>query len=396
MALSVGAYGEPVSRGNSLTIEKAFGQLCWTLESNDKKIYVTIQGGNLTCDFTIGTRVINPFYILPWWNEPIAAELDNLSQLLRGDFFCLPFGADDSGDPVTYHGPTASGYWMPVDGNDDENSIDLKVGLDPGTVTKHVEIRPGEPVIYQRHTISGFEGTVPFGYHPMLRFPKGIGTGRITISPPLSGHTTPQPFEIPSAGGFSRITPGREISDMTAVPCNDGSLLDLTTYPHTPGYEELVMFVSDPALPFVFSAVTFPEQGYLYFQLKNPKTLRQTVFWMSNGGRWYPPWDGRVQGLLGLEEVTAFFHYGKSASAGKNFLNETGIPTSRQFVADEAMDIPLISGVVPTSPSFGRVRNIEQSGPAEITIQNEGNEKLVVACDPGFLNEVGIDMRRHV
>jgi len=219
----------------------------------------------------------------------------------------------------------------------------------------------------------------------MIRFPEGLDTGRIAISEPLSGHTTPEPLEVPEGGGYSRIKPGCEISDMTAVPCTDGSTLDLTRYPPAPGYEELVMFVSDPAAPFAFSAVTFPEEGYLYFQLKNPKILRQTVLWMSNGGRWYAPWHGRITGLMGIEEVTTFFHYGKTASAAKNFLNEKGIPTSRKFTADEDVAIALISGVVAIGPSFERVRTIKQTGRGEITIYSENNEELRVPCDPEFL-----------
>jgi hypothetical protein len=368
-----------------LAIEKAHGQLCWTLESDDKKLFVTIQSGNLTCDFKVGARTINPYFILPWWNEPIAAELDNLTQMMRGDFFCLPFGADDDADPITYHGPTASGYWEPAAGSPSENSLDLQVKLDHGSVTKHIEFHPGEPVIYQRHTIAGYNGNVPFGYHPMLRFPEGSGTGRITLSKPVSGYTTPVPLELAANAGYTRIIPGGEISDMESVPCHDGSKLDLTTYPHSAGYEEIVMFVSDPNLPFAFSAVTIPSEGYVYFQLKNPRTLRQTLLWMSNGGRWYPPWNGRVHGLLGLEEVTSFFHYGKSASAGENFINANGVPTSRQFSADESISISLICGVVPVGAAFGRVRSIEPSGEGQITIYGDGTEKVSVPCDTDFL-----------
>jgi hypothetical protein len=96
----------------------------------------------------------------------------------------------------------------------------------------------GESVIYQKHTISGFEGTMRFGYHPMLRFPEKLNSGRVTISQPLSGYTTPEPIEIHENGAYSRIDQDCEISEMAAVPCTEGSTLDLTSYPHSPGLEE--------------------------------------------------------------------------------------------------------------------------------------------------------------
>lgn len=369
-----------------MKIEKAHGQLCWTLEQDDKKVFVTIQGGNLTCQFNTENGIIDPYAIAPWWNEPVVLELDNLSQVLRGDFFCFPFGADEGKDPITYHGETASGYWTPTDTDSkDEGILELEMKLEQGNVRKSIEVREGEPLIYQRHTISGFEGAMPFGYHPMLRFPEKLNLGRVTISQPLSGYTTPEPIELPENGGYSRIKSGCEISDMTAVPCTDGSLLDLTTYPHTPGYEEIVMFTSNPDLPFAFSAVTIPEEGYLYFQLKNPSILRQTILWMSNGGRWYAPWNGRVQRLLGIEEVTAFFHYGISASTEENFLSKAGIPTSYNFKKDESFDIPLISGLVPIGPTFKRVRTIEQTGDSEITLVSESDDRIRVHCSLEFL-----------
>lgn len=370
-----------------MAIEKHFGQLCWTLENGGKKVYVTIQGGNLTCDFPVGDRRINPFYVFPWWNEPQSLTLDPLSQVMRGDFFCFPFGLDDSTDPPTYHGPTASGCWAPSrTGFDSPDAMELVMNLAQGTVTKRIEIRAGDPLIYQRHTISGFEGDMPFGYHPILRFPEGLETGLIAISDPVSGHTTPQPLESSGGGGYSKVAPGNEITSMRSIPCVDGSVLDASVYPHTPGHEDLMMFVTDQTRAFAYSAVSFPGEGYLYFQLKNPRTLGQTIFWLSNGGRWYPPWSGRVRGVMGIEEVTAFFHYGKTASTEPNFLSRKGVPTCRTFTREEEFAVPLIMGVIGISPSFGRVKSIEQAVRGGIVIRGERNEEIPVQCDLEFLS----------
>lgn len=106
---------------------------------------------------------------------------------------------------------------------------------------------------------------------------------------------------------------------------------------------------------------------------------------MSNGGRWYAPWNGRVHRILGIEEVTAFFHYGISASTEENFLSKAGIPTSYNFKKDESFDIPLISGLDPIGPTFKRVRTIEQTGDSEITLVIESDDRIRVPCSLEFL-----------
>jgi hypothetical protein len=110
----------------------------------------------------------------------------------------------------------------------------------------------------------------------------------------------------------------------TRVPTGRGSTLDLTRSPTPRGIDDLVCFVSDPALRFGFSAVSVPEQGRLSFQLKDPRVLAETLLCMANGGRHVPPWNGRVASVLGLEEITGFFAYGRSASLGQNLFRTRG------------------------------------------------------------------------
>ena len=58
--------------------------------------------------------------------------------------------------------------------------------------------------------------------------------------------------------------------------------------------------VSDTRLPFAWTAVAFPQQRQVWFALKDPRLLRATIFWISNGGRYYPPWNGRHRNVMGL------------------------------------------------------------------------------------------------
>lgn len=356
---------------------------------------MTIQGGNLTAEFTIGGRTICPHYVFPWWNEPISLELDNLTQGMRGDFFCFPFGMD-TGDPPAYHGPTAGGIWQPVNGDSgDGRMLDLRVDLGDGMVVKHVELRSGQTVIYQRHTVTGFDGQMPFGYHPILQFPDSPGSGLISFSAPTHAFTPPEPVETCDTGGYSCLKPGIAIEDQASVPCVDGTTLNLLAYPHEHAHEDIALLVSDSTLDFVWSAVSFPEQRYLYFQLKDPRILRQTMLWMSNGGRWYSPWNGRIAGVLGLEEITGFFHYGEAASTGRNFLSDQGIPTSRLFESEQSVDIPLVSGIASIGSEFGSAVSIDRAGDGHISITGQSGEEVRIPCDVGFL-ESSSDARKRV
>ncbi len=75
------------------------------------------------------------------------------------------------------------------------------------------------------------------------------------------------------------------------------------------------MLTADPKLPFAWSAVTFPKEGNVYFALRDPRVLRHTLLWISNGGRHYPPWNGRHTDVMGIEDATSYFHYGLAESA---------------------------------------------------------------------------------
>jgi len=48
---------------------------------------------------------------------------------------------------------------------------------------------------------------------------------------------------------------------------------------------------------------------------------------MSNGGRYYEPWNCRIRGVPGLEEITGFYHYGIKAGMGKNFFKDNATIT---------------------------------------------------------------------
>jgi hypothetical protein len=363
------------------------GQPSHVLSNTGVRLAVTVQGGHLTARFATGGRWVDPFYTAPWWNEVLPPDTPPVIGVMRGDFFCLPFGNEPPTGGQRHrlpHGRTANDAWRfegaSAEGPVQEFAFSMDLGPGEGRVRKRICIVEGEPVIYQEHLISGCPGPLPLGHHPILKLPDREGAGILDMSPPVAGFTTPQRIEEPANGGYSSIAPGREITDRSRVPTELGATVDLTRYPTPRGFEELVCFVSDPHRKLVFSSVSVPQEGWLYFQLKDPRVLAETVLWMSNGGRHYPPWSGRVVSVLGLEEVTAFFHYGKEASLGANFFRERGFPCVCEPGPEGDIRVRFLMGLVPIDRTFAGVQDIVPAGDGVVRIRGRGGESIEVPC----------------
>jgi hypothetical protein len=367
-----------------------YGQPSYSVESSRVRVSVTVHGGHLNASFDTGMGEVDPFYIAPWWKETLEHDTPGVLQVLRGDFFCFPFGGgEDRKRNITYppHGHTACNPWDfgALRGSGAERTLELHMDLAAGgRITKRITLHEDEPIVYIDHSIEGFVGDMPLGNHPTLKLPDEVGSGIVDMSPPLFGLTTPEPFEQPRTGGYSRLQQNVEIADRAAVPTNDGTTVDLTRYPTPRGYEDLVLFASDPKREFTFTSVSVPVGRYLYFQLKNPRVLGQTLFWMSNGGRHYAPWNGRVRSVLGVEEITAYFHYGLERSVQKNPLNDLGSPTSIHLDGKKA-SFRLIMGLVAVDRGFMGVKEIVRRDESTVSVLGRGGENFDIPCRVDFL-----------
>jgi hypothetical protein len=130
--------------------------------------------------------------------------------------------------------------------------------------------------------------------------------------------------------------------------------------------------------------VTFPDEGYVWFALKDPRVLRSTVLWISNGGRHYAPWSGRHVSVMGLEDVTAYFHMGLAESAAPNPFSKRGIATHFDLQAGTPLVINYIMGVAALPGKFDRVKSIVP-GPKGITIHGTKGGKIQTPLDTSFL-----------
>ena len=343
------------------------GQPSWRLASASVEAFVTEMGGHLgPVTFDLKGSKLQPYSVAPWAEEPVDPSLPPILQALRGDFFCLPFGGNGTpfrGEKHPVHGETANARWR-------FRSLETKAGrsclhlslatkVRPGQVDKHIWLVDGQNILSSQHLLTGMSGPMNPGHHAMLKFPNAAGSGLLSTSRITYGQVFPQPFELPENRGYSHLKPGAEFKSLAQVPTRTGELADLTCYPARRGYEDLVMVVNDPKVPFAWTAVAFPQQRYVWFALKDPRLLPETVFWLSNGGRHYPPWNGRHVNVMGLEDVCSCFHSGLAESVRPNPISAKGFPTCLTLNPRKPLAIPYIMGVAAIPRGFDRVTSIE-------------------------------------
>lgn len=371
-----------------LKTKSVLGQETTLLKSRNVETGVTTLGGHLwPAKFRIGDRWISPLAAAPWAMEKPA--LPNILKVLRGDFFCMPFGGNGTahaGEKHPIHGETANRKWKrEPDSGPGSLHFSLRTTVRRARVDKVISLIEDHPAIYQKHVISGMSGRMPLGHHAMLHLP-AEGSARISTSPFVHGQVFPGEFENPAEGGYSCLKKGSLFSSLKKVSGADGRMADLSIYPAREGFEDLVMLVSDDSTPFAWTAAVVAEEGWVWFSLKDPRVLRSTVFWMSNGGRHYAPWSGRHRGVIGLEDVTAYFHCGYAESVRPNPLSKSGIPTFLEFTPARPVSVNSIMAVAAIPGDFDEVREIREGKKAgTVELQSRSGRTVRVPLDVRFL-----------
>ena len=380
---------------SNLPLKMVQGQPSWRLASPRVEAYVTQAGGHVgPVTFDRRGAKIRPLSVAPWATETLDRKQPPIIRVLRGDFFCLPFGGNATpyrNEKHPVHGETANAKWKIQSLAPDQNDrptlhLSLQTRVRPGRVDKYVSVGTDHDAVYQRHVVSGMSGPMDFGHHAMIRFPDEPGAGVVSTSPFVYGQVFPEPLERPEKRGYSMLKPGAEFKDLRQVPTMTGEPADLTRYPARRGYEDLVMLVADDRAPFAWTAVTFAKHRYAWFALKDPRVLRSTLFWISNGGRHYPPWNGRHVNVMGLEEVTSYFHPGLAESVAENPISKRGYPTHVQLDPDHPLVVNYVFAVAAVPAGFERVEAIEQDDGAVTLVS--GPHHVRVPVDFSFLSGV--------
>ena len=135
------------------------GQLSWRLASSEVEAFVTEKGGHLgPVTFERRGRKIRPYSVAPWAEEKLDPSLPPIMQVLRGDFFCLPFGGNAKpfrGEKHPVHGETANALWHfeSLENRGDRTCLHLSLPTKtrPGRVDKKIFLVKGQNNLYCRH-----------------------------------------------------------------------------------------------------------------------------------------------------------------------------------------------------------------------------------------------------
>jgi hypothetical protein len=289
-----------------------------------------------------------PLHAAPWREEPEVQEDPEMSPVnrrLAGDFLCMPFGFDDvNGGPI--HGPTANAPWDVIEQDVAHATLRLEPKVWGATVTKRVQL-VGEALL-QTHTIEGGAGDITLAHHPMVRMAEG---GRLSFSPKRAVMTDPTPqYEGHNLWSLNQLR-----GDMH-LDCEDGSLWDMRDYPAGHAVEDFAILVEARGATLGWTVAMRNAENDMIVVLKDPTILPVTMFWISNGGRDFSPWNSRHTGVLGIEDGCAAGAVGLRAAQGDNRIKEFGVPTTISLGERHVIPHAILS--LPRPPGWSEVTRV--------------------------------------
>ncbi len=345
-------------------VEVIAGQPSWVFESGEVRVAVTEKGGHMApVDFCrSGGEPVQPYYISPWQGEGLAVAPPVLEPL-RGDFFCLPFGADCTvkGVAHTTHGEPATETWSLRRLERSAGVTSLVLGMAttklPGRVTKTLALVEGHNAVYIRHVLEGYDVRASLGHHATLAGGEQPDALLLSTSSLLFGRVAPRPPAVFESGGeYNGLAAGAAFRSLERVPTvwKEMPFDSCASFPRRRGFCDIIQLYNKPAAGPAWVAAVNAEAGWLWFALKDPAVQPSTLFWMENHGRHGSPWNGR-NCCIGLEDVCGYFADGLAASIRKNDLNAKGIATALRLSPKRPTAVNYIQGAARVPRGFGRV-----------------------------------------
>ena len=99
-----------------------------SIQNEKVKVGVTEECGHLyPVQFFINNKIVEPLNVAPWSEEKFEDDsMPPMLRMLRGDFFCAPFGDSDTlEDETRAHGSTANEKWNLI--NKDNHHLEFKL-----------------------------------------------------------------------------------------------------------------------------------------------------------------------------------------------------------------------------------------------------------------------------
>ena len=369
--LSVGARRETPAESAAAGVAEVRdirSQRSWVIRNDQVELAVTERGAHMApvTFYRQEEKPIAPYYVSPS-NGPDQPPGDH-PEVMRGDFFCLPFGSNATpyeGERHPSHGETARAKWslasVETEGRRTTIFLAIEPKVRPGKVTRQLSLMDGENVVYDRTEICGYAGKTTLAHHAVLAMPAKDRALLVSASRFVLGMTCPYPFSDPAAGEYQSLEIGAEFRDLSRVPSiyKHAPDADCSAFPTRCGYSDLLQLWADPRAkrPAWLAAVNTAE-NYLWFALKDAHVLPSTIFWMENQGRHGSPWNGTTR-CLGLEDGCMFFDKGIAESCWPNSISAEGLKTCHELAGDRPFVVTYIQGVVRIPEGFGHVRTAE-------------------------------------
>ena len=344
-------------------ISLAFDPECGVID----RLVIDVPGGEL-----------RPLHRAPWLDngETLPAHIAPVERRLAGDFFCAPFAQATQDVPI--HGWAANGNWESAGmvGSPDRSltaTYRLRQTIAGARLTKHLTLRATHPVVYQSHVFEGGEGHIPVAHHAMLHVPGGA---RLSFSPKGEGRTPPAAPETDPARGRSILAYPQRFDALTAVRRADLSVADASFYPFDRRHEDVLVLSEVPGAVLGWSAALARQDGFLFFALKDARLLPHTVLWMSNGGRDYPPWNGRHLAVIGIEEGAVGFHL-PAGHCGDDDVSGVALPTGLSLDESRTTTIRYAFGAIPAPQDWTRVSDIRVAADLLTLTDTSGDTRTV-------------------
>ena len=270
----------------------------------------------------VGDKPVRPLFQNPWRDDP--RQMDTLTRHLGGEWPCVPFGVPQppadlpldwqcESDAETdwhrhAHGYGAHMMWT-LKQEDAHTAVAEIIYPADGPIarlrrriclTSESEIALSLDVEPRRDT------RIPIGLHPVISLADAApNTAQINVA----GDETAWTFPLEVEPGRSHLQPDQRAASLAALRGANGALIDARSLPFDAHSEDLVLLTS----PGGRVSLSRPEREYRVDVTWDDKDLPSCLLWLSNRGRDYAPWDGRVC-AIGIEPVAAAFDLGVNHS----------------------------------------------------------------------------------
>ncbi|MCF7929738.1 MAG: hypothetical protein K9L68_14070 [Spirochaetales bacterium] len=368
------------------------GQESYLLENKTIQLAVTKTGGQMApVTFYRDTKKpVEPYFIAPWAEENLKLD-EPVVGILRGDFFCMPFGAPSSGKGYSFttHGEPSFTAWtgasIQKEGKVSTLTASNQTKNKPAKISKQISIVEGQNVVYSRHLISGFTGSMPLGHHPTLKLPEKEGIVTVKTSPTQFCFVNPGNANPVSGKEYGSAQAGATFTALNRVPSiwKKPANLDFSTLPHSAGFDDILQFVLKPQKQPAWAMVVNSAERFLWFSLQDTDILPSIIMWAEQQGRHQTPWSGRTR-CLGIESVSAYGSSGYKVSTGKNWLKEKGFPTALKLNAKKETSVNFIQGVARIPAGFKAVKSVRFEK-NEIQVTSKSGKKVKIPVYHNFV-----------